>query len=59
MYRSSFVVVVSGQWCTHCDTRDNRRLSSLLKLRLLVGEILANSEGHYSTPTKSVVKVYF
>ena len=26
MYRSSFVVVVSGQWCTHCDTRDNRRL---------------------------------
>ena len=28
-------------------------VSSLLKLRLLVGELLANSEGHYSTPAKS------
>ena len=27
-------------------------VSSLLKLRLLVGEILTNSEDHYSTPTK-------
>ena len=27
-------------------------VSSLLKLRLLVDEILANSEDHYSTPTK-------
>ena len=29
LYRSSFVVVVSGQWCTHCDTRDNRRLVAI------------------------------
>ena len=29
LYRSSFVVVVSGQWFTHCDTRDNRRLVAI------------------------------
>ena len=30
LHRSSFVVVVSGQWCcTHCDTRDNRRLVAI------------------------------
>ena len=30
LYRSSFVVVVvSGQWCTHCDTRKNRRLVAI------------------------------
>ena len=29
-------------------------VSSLLKLRLLVGEILANSEDYYSTPAKSL-----
>jgi len=29
-------------------------VSSLLKLRLLVDEILTNSEDHYSTPTKSL-----
>ena len=29
VYRSSFVVVVSGQWCTHCDTGDNRRLVAI------------------------------
>ena len=31
LYRSSFVVVVvvSGQWCTHCNTRDNRRLVAI------------------------------
>ena len=27
--RSSFVVVISGQWCTHCDARDNRRLVAI------------------------------
>ena len=30
LHRSSFVVVVSGQWCcTRCDTRDNRRLVAI------------------------------
>ena len=29
-------------------------VSSLLKLRLLVDEILTNPEDHYSTPTKSL-----
>jgi len=28
-YFESFVVVVSGQWCTHCDARDNRRLVAI------------------------------
>jgi len=29
VFLASFVVVVSGQWCTHCDMRDNRRLVAI------------------------------
>jgi len=49
--RSSSSSVVSGA-CT--AMRVTTAVSSLLKLRLLVGEILTNSEDHYSTPTKSL-----
>ena len=34
-------------------------VSSLLKLRLLVDEILTNSEDHYSTPTKPLDCILF
>ena len=34
LYRPSFVVVVSGQWCTHCDARDNRRRLVAIKTSL-------------------------
>ena len=53
LYRASFVVVVSGQWCTHCDTRSNRRLVAI-KTSFARLTNLANSEGHYSTPAKSL-----
>ena len=36
LYRSSFVVVVSGQWCARTSIRVTTPVSSLLKLRLLV-----------------------
>ena len=49
--RSSSSSVVSG---ARTAIRVTTAVSSLLKLRLLVDEILANSEDHYSTPTKSL-----
>ena len=50
--RSSSSSVVSGGART--AIRVTTAVSSLLKLRLLVDEILTNSEDHYSTPTKSL-----
>ena len=47
--RSSSSSVVSG---ARTAIRVTTAVSSLLKLRLLVDEILTNSEDHYSTPTK-------
>ena len=49
--RSSSSLVVSG---ARTAIRVTTAVSSLLKLRLLVGEILTNSEDHYSTPMKSL-----
>ena len=47
--RSSSSSVVSGE---RTSIRATTAVSSLLKLRLLVDEILTNSKDHYSTPTK-------
>ena len=49
---SSSSSVVSGA-CTTA-IRVTTAVSSLLKLRLLVDEVLTNSEDHYSTPTKAL-----
>ena len=50
--RSSSSSVASG--AARTAIRVTTAVSSLLKLRLLVDEILTNSEDHYSTPTKSL-----
>ena len=54
----SFVVRRRRQWpvvhALRTAIRVTTAVSSLLKLRLLVGEILTNSEEHYSTPAKSL-----
>ena len=50
--RSSSSSVVSG--ARTAIIRVTTAVSSLLKLRLLVDEILTNSEDHCSTPTKSL-----
>ena len=49
--RLSSSSVVSG---ARTAIRVTTAVSSLLKLRLLVDEILTNSEDHYSTPAKSL-----
>ena len=50
--RSSSSSVVSGAR-THCDARDNRHLVAIkTNCVCSFGEILTNSEGHYSTPAK-------
>ena len=49
--RSSSSSVVSG---ARTAIRVTTAVSSLLNLRLLVDEILTNSEDHYSTPTNSL-----
>ena len=54
--RSSSSSVVSG---ARTAIRVTTAVSSLLKLRLLVDEILTNSEDHYSTQTKSLNRTLF
>ena len=44
LYRSSFVVVVSGQWCTHCDTRDDYRRLVVVAIKTAFDRLMKSGE---------------